>query len=397
MARTIYQPVNLNPENRSIDMSVEQVFTCEVNGLKITDYQLIIYDITDNSVLYDTGKVNLGANLLFNSDTLEITIPASTIADGLQLKWTVEYWNDTEHAISFETFFISASTPTFVLDVPALVEQKKLTVSGVYTQAEGVSLREWVVDLFDMQDNLIATSGVSGSGFIEHTFDGLLSGKEYKIVGKVITIQNVVVISDDYIFDVVYDFPIFNIKPEVTFNPEAIALDVEFSDSVQIIGETAGTTSYVEDFIYEGNYGLRLQEGANVEFEVEIPEDFTAHLVVRFADLFGFEGEILRLENDETNDYFIVGYEGGRFYKEVTTGEKTFSIIAPLTDSYFLITIRQNNVRIYEWVVFLGNTHFYLQSNNFTHQQLGNYTHQFIATNNFEGTDIIFVSNIYNI
>ena len=372
-------------------MSVDQDFTCVVSGLKITDYQLKIYKISDNSLLYDSTKVNLGVGIIYNGQTLSVTVPAGSVSNGLELKWTMQYWNGAETVISTEIFFTSASTATFTLDVPALVTEQSITVTGTYTQAEGVPLKTWYYEFYDSAGSLIVRTPTSTSGFIQYVFDGLLSGTSYQIKGFLETRDNVVVESTTYNFDVLYDIPEIEAEATAQFLEDKVAINIDFGGATEVLGAVTGTSSYVDDFIYIGNKGLDLDNGSNVDYVLDIPGDFTAHCVVQFPFSLLYSGDVLKLENTPDGEYISVGYESGRFYKDVN-GSKNYSIAIDLTTNYYVMVIQGTTAYIYEYFLFFQNPYSVFEE--YTHAEMSLYTHIQLAENNFGGISFALVRKI---
>lgn len=388
---TIYQPINLQPENISRDMSVDQNFTCVVSGLKITDYQLRIYKISDNSLLYDSTKVSLGAGVLYNGQTLSVTVPAASVANGLDLKWTMQYWNGVETVLSPEIFFRSASTATFTLDVPALITEQSITVTGTYTQAEGVPLQTWYYEFYSSTGALITRTPVSTSGFIQHVFDGLLSGTSYQVKGFLETRDNVIIETITYSFDVLYDIPEIEAEATIDFWDEKLAVRIDFGGATEVLGLVTGTSSYEDDFIYTGNKGLSLTNGSDVTYNLAIPGDFTAHCVVQFPFSLVYSGDVIKIENDPDGEYVSIGYESGRFYKDIN-GEKLYSVATPLTTNYYIMVIQGTTAYIYEYFLFFQNP--YSAFEDFTHTQMSAYTHIQLSENNFGGITFALIRKI---
>lgn len=309
---TIYQSKFMEPKNTSVDMSAIQDFTCVVSGSQITDYRLIIYNNDTSAVLYDTTKTALGTNL-YNGDTLSVSVPASSVANDLDLKWTLEYWNGTESVVSFEVFFISDPIGTLTITVPATVTAQKYTFDGTYSESATIGIKKWYYEIFDDSDVLLETTDESSSGNITHTFEGFLSGESYKIKGTLENANGIIIESTTYTFDVTYSTPESDITPVVTFDCDKQALNVAYGDLVTTVGSVSGTSSYEGDFIYDGNKGLKLDKSAILSYEdIEVPAVYTAHAVAQFTE----EDLILKtdfLASDKEED--IVGYETRDFVK----------------------------------------------------------------------------------
>lgn len=344
---TIYQPIYLSPQNISVDMSVNQNFTCTIDGLKIDAYRIIIYKVSDNSTLYNSTKVTLGS-VLYNGETLTIQVTGGTVANGLELKYTIEYWNGAESVISNEIFFISASTATLTISVPATVTAQAYEFVGTYTQAQSIPLKQWYYILYDSNTVELERSDISYSGNVKHTFDGFISGQTYKIKGFAETQDNTTIESTTYTFAVTYSGSTITTQSTATLSCNTTAVQIDWGSIVQIIGAITGTYSYTSNFIYTGNYGLHLDSGSYVTFSVNIPSIFTGHHVFK-PDSISYVGDIYELNNSGTGNYFKVGYNGTSFYKNIDGNTQAYLPSYTLTTNYFLIILIFNKAYILEF------------------------------------------------
>jgi hypothetical protein len=128
-------------------MSATQNFSCKINGVKITDYQLIIYKNSDNTIIYDSTKITLGTPK-YNGETLSISVVGGTIINGQELKYTIQYWNGAETTISNEIFFMSASIATLTISVPNPITVQSYTFVGTYIQAQNIGIKQWYYVLY---------------------------------------------------------------------------------------------------------------------------------------------------------------------------------------------------------------------------------------------------------
>jgi len=348
MANTIYQATFLTPDNTSIDTAVDNTFTCIVNGTKIDAYQAIVYSRATNSVLHDTGLVLLSTPL-YNGDLLEIPINAGSInlGNGQEDKWTVEYFNDLESVVSYETPFDTSTTASLALNAPTTITAQEFEFLGTYTQAESIPLQQWYYVLYDEFDVEIERTVVSFSGDIRHTFSGFLNGSTQKIRGFLITQANEEIESVLYTFNVAYSAPNLDIVPTVTVQDQTTSTLVEWGELVQLSGNVSGgSSSYIENFLFADNWGLQLDAGSILTYNVNIPVEKIVHHVWK-QDNASFTGRILKLSNSVTSDLHEVGYENDRFYSDIN-GQRTYGTMPFSTDRAYIIIIRGTDAIVRE-------------------------------------------------
>jgi hypothetical protein len=375
MANTIYQPTFLQPELTSVDMVSNQDFTCIVDGTTIDSYRLIIYNNDTSAVLYDTTKTALGSPL-YNGDTLAITVTGGTVANGLELKYTIEYWNGAESVISYETLFTSSTTATLSIAVPNPVLAQAQEFVGTYTQAEGVALQEWYYVLYDSDTVELSRSDVSFSGDVRHTFSGFLNGSSLKIQGFLKTQAGEDIESPLYSFDVSYAVPVLDIIPSATVQDSTTSVLAAWGGISQVSGTvTGGSSAYIENFLYTGNWGLELGVGAILSYDLDIPLTKTFHHVW-VQESASFTGEILKLSNTGNTDYHEVGYDNDKFYAEIN-GVRKYGTQSYRTDRVYIIVIRGTVTLIREY--YYNSTYGYI-SDNYTHSEMIVFTHDELET-----------------
>lgn len=336
---TIYQPKFMYPKNISLDMSSPQNFTCSVSGSKITDYELIIYNNSTGSQLYTTGKINL-ANPIFNEETLAVNISSGTISNGLELKWTMKYWNGSESVISNEVFFMSAPDGQFKITVPVNIPSQKFTFNGNYTESASIGIKKWYYILYDSNQNEIERTKTSYSANITYEFEGFIAGETYFIKGVLENSNGVVVESIMCSFLISYSMYETKIDIDVNFNVDKQALVVDFDKLVAIVGDISGASSYENDFLYSGNKGLSLGSSSELLYtDVESTEEYTVQMVVKVPNQ--SSRVFFEIDYHDSVDSTLVGYDSvtTSFYK--TIGEDTTSSL-PLTintSNIYLITL----------------------------------------------------------
>lgn len=111
----IYQPRNVQPSGSSIDGSINNTFTMEVQtNSYISAYQLLIVDFNNNDI-YTGTKTTLTQNL-YNGDTLSIPVNASSVhlSNGTNYKWRVRLYQPNPDMLITYGLVQSASTTTNV-------------------------------------------------------------------------------------------------------------------------------------------------------------------------------------------------------------------------------------------------------------------------------------------
>jgi len=351
---TIYTVQNASPKNEVRDMSVNQTFSCNVDGMRCTDYQIKVYKVSDNTELLDTTKLAL-TPYLSDGELLEHIITGGTIPNSAteSYKWTIEVWNDTENVLSREFQFIGKTEPILTFSVASPITTQSYTFTGSIAQAEGDIVNNYTFELYDLNYNLIETSGKITSFNISHEFDGFTNGDDLYIKLNGITTGGQTFESDFESFNVAYSSPSIEMTPLAEVDNYTSLIEVSRGEVEQIIGVVTGDSEFVEDFIYEGNNALQLDNDTTyVEFEVDIPIHFT--LKFKWKPLNNdFEGKIVQLDDGA----YEVGYESGRFYYEIN-GTRLYSEYIDIYGSvFYIILLPQKAV--------FNKTGFFTQLNSF--------------------------------
>jgi hypothetical protein len=306
---TIYTPSTIFPNNESVDFSEDQIFRTKINGRQVTDYQIIIRKISDNSLVYDSNKISL-TTVLYDKEIILHTITADVIAFKGELKWVVTTWNGTENTTSKETPFYSFSLPALSLNVPSVINQKKYEFLINYNQSEDIPVNKYKFIWYSENDEVIEDTDYIYSGSLRHIFDGFISGETYKIEGMIETIYGVIVSTGKQTFTATYLSPSLVIKPNVEYLSDKSAIKMTWKKPNSVIGFVNGTYEYSDDFIVNENKGLKLNENSFEYYDnLNIEEDFIATIVYKPNAEFT-NGKMVELDDNN----YIVGYEDGRFY-----------------------------------------------------------------------------------
>ena len=340
---TIYTPQNASPKNETRDMSLNQIFSATVDGIKYTDYQLFILKVSDNSVVYNSTKLPLSPNLA-DGEILSHSLAGGTIANSatISYKWKLQVWNGAETVTTREFQFTGRTTPILTFTVPNPITTQSYEFIATLAQAEGDIVNNYIFYLYDTTQSLIESSGLITNFNIDFTFDGFSNGDDLyiRVVGT--TTGNQTFDSGLINFGVTYLEPQINLKPDAIVDNDKGIITVTRGEAIQVIGTSSGTINYVSDFPVVGMNGLNLVDSlSSVSFDVNIPIEQTLLVDILFP--IGFEGRIIQLDNGA----FEFGYEAGHFYYSINStriDEGNFNI----DSKYLLIVLLPTEVRVIE-------------------------------------------------
>lgn len=337
---TVYRPIGLSPNQETRDMLLEQIFTAIVQSTT-TDYQLRIYNLATNALLYDSTKITLGTTL-FATETISITVPITgALATVRELKWTLEVWNSSDSVVSRETPFTNYEAPTASLSsVPATITEQSYEFIIAYNQNQGIEPESYILNLYDSSQNLIDTSNVIYNSSLKFTFENFVDGTVYFVRGLVVD-QNELEADTGFVqFTVDYTEPSVNFTPTVENLPNSAGIEITWVGAYILEGVATGTINYVDDFLYVGNKGLEVTSGSNVEWEgVNIEAQYTASLWHNPNDGL-FDGDIIEFQNTDTSDFIKIGYDNSenKFYRNQNgIFEYTVDFVFNETNAYLII------------------------------------------------------------
>jgi len=308
----IYPSINPYPLSQSIDMSINQTFYVTVQGSVITDYQILIYDITSipNVLVHDTTKLSLSPNLSNNSK-LQHLIVGGTIPNNSKYKWNITTWSGSNFISSRDFSFNAYTTPTISMTVPSTIGTQKISLTGIYSQAEGIPVNFYAFELYNSQYDLLKTSGEIYGFDLSYEFEGLDSPTIY---GVRLYGENQVGMefdTDIINFNVVYGKSQLVINPIATYVEGTSNVNLKIGDIVQINGSAIGSYSY-NTGIYGEGYSLKIDSGSSVQWDFVIPAGFTTSTLLKLPS--SFTGVIAEHING-----LLFGYDGTSFYLEKGT------------------------------------------------------------------------------
>lgn len=212
----------------------------------------------------------------------------------------------------------------FLVYDPPIVEFKSTTITRqshkfkpIYTHPQGIMIENYTVFIrSENNPDLITTSGLQENIKLEYTFDGLLAGTVYDVKFVINTKARQTYETRWTPFKVEYDAPEFGMIPDAVNDEYHSCIVVSWPKAVQITGEPSGDLEFVNNFIYEGNVGLRMKPNTKVEFnDLEIRKGSMPPMFWWSPNCPEFTGTIMRCENTNTGGYIEIGYNGVSFYR----------------------------------------------------------------------------------
>ena len=167
----IYQPRNVQPSGSSIDGSINNTFTMEVQtNSYISAYQLLIVDFNNNNIY--TGTKTMLTQNLYNGDILSIPVVASSVklSNGTNYKWRVRLYQPNSDMLITYGLVQSTSTTT-----------------NIYLQPN-INIKEGMMLAINGQSNTITSYDVStGLAVVSSAFSSAPSvGTQYQVYSNFI-------------------------------------------------------------------------------------------------------------------------------------------------------------------------------------------------------------------
>lgn len=315
---SIYQSTFLTPINVAIDASVDNDFTCIVQGSIITSYIIEAFDNSDDSLDY-TDTVNISGSPLYNGETLTHEVLVGTgLVNDKEYRWRITTSDGVDSAISSFAVFRTNTPATAVFNpaVPATIVAQSYLFEVTYTQTENVSIGYTQFIFYDTNDDIILETEKSyNTGRIEYLFEGFLDGSDYSVELIGSTANNVPFTSGIESFTVDYSSPSITLSPlivEEYLNDcyKSSLINISWGDVIQLIGQGTGSYSFVDNCNSFGSKSLKLPS----------PTDYVT-FTKDFSDLYTFifewkpssfsSGIISKFIGASQYD---VGYDGTRFY-----------------------------------------------------------------------------------
>lgn len=326
----VYQSTFLSPRNIAINASANYLMSCIMQGTIILNYRIKIYDNSDDSLDYDSGVVDISSTPLYNGETLEHLLAANTLVNGKEYKWQIITSDGTNSATSSFALFRTNALPVITFTPPSSITSQSYTFNATYSQAQNVPVNYTQFLFYNINNELILTTGKNYTGRIQYTYEGFANNTSYgvKIIGY--TSNNVYFETGIYNFTIEYSQPNVNLTPIITQGvisgcKSNSLVNIEWGGIVQETGVATGTISYSDGCISDNSMALNIANSSSyVTFTVDFPSEFS--YIFEWKPVTFTSGIIAKLVGSVQYDF---GYDGTKFYLTVN-GSTFVSPLAPL-------------------------------------------------------------------
>ena len=251
-----------------------------IGGSQVVSNRIVIATNADNQTVYDETQTTF---------KFEHTIPANTLTNGTYYNATVYTFDsegNTSQASNIVQFYCY-TTPTLAftnLTPNGTIANSTYTFNFTYSQAQNEPLNYYVVNLYDAQGLVVATSGEQYAASttvplsLSYTINGFADATSYSIEVDGVTVNNTTLTTGQISFSVKYTQPNLYTLVELTNNCEGGY--VNLVSNVAIIDGTPNPDppTYINneeiDLTEDGSY-VQWNEG------YEVTDDFTGILVGR--------------------------------------------------------------------------------------------------------------------
>lgn len=340
---TVYSATNLIPNGTSILSSTPNTIYWNFQGTNTqTDYQVQIYKNSDNSLAYDSTKLTSSAE--------QHIVPGATLSDNLLYKFRVTTWDGANTAISNWVLFYTQSSATLTISATPTISQT-FEFPAIYSQANDISLKTYQAFLYLGTDlvNPIDESGIiypstliQNGDTITWSFDGLASGIEYGVQFTGETQYGEIIDSGIVTFTVTYaavsSIPLLTVTP---INSDGY-MQLDWIKMLQVLGVVDGTYSY--DVSGKFDKGLQLDYGSELYYTEDIPEDYS--FIGWFKLSATFTGNVIKLLNSNTNDYFRIFFTGTKFGMEIGDFLTVGKNASALLETWILLGVKHGKLII---------------------------------------------------
>lgn len=282
-----------------------------IGGSQVTGNRLVIATNNDNQTVYDEQQTTF---------KFEHTLPANTLTNGTYYNatlYTIDADGNQSVASNIVQFYCyTTPTLTFTNLIPnGTVTNSTYTFNFTYAQEQNEPLNYYVVNLYDAQSLLVATSGeqytasTNVSLNLSYTINGFADATNYAIEVNGTTVNNTVITTGRISFSVSYTSP--NIYTLLELQNNCSGGYINLKSNVAIIdGEVVPPPP-----VYIDDKELDLtQEGSYVVWDegYQVNGDFTGILVGRnfipYSTIFAFTNV---QDGSTVTINWLNGYENG--------------------------------------------------------------------------------------
>ena len=334
-----------NKEECTIDITADKIpFSCIVDGNEsVSAWQIVIYDIVTNDVVFDSGKITLKSsfypvdeknrNVVFSVDIKEYLGGNTTFVNRLEAYyWTITLWGNSGYsATSYQEVFYANKAPEISFlykyktddDYNSLIDggtlaSRACTFKATYKQEDGVQMKRYGWKITDTDSGQVFIDTITNNqiyGSVDNiicNYEGFLNGGNYSVELFVETQNNTKITPPPLSFSVSYvsTFLSNDFKVETLKNEPAIMLD--WNEAVVITGilkDANDNIVSIDDTTFKTNYPVDSQCSIEVPEEYKVVYDYgvSSDLDINEDSYLALSTQLL--SGDETTLFFAEGYD----------------------------------------------------------------------------------------
>lgn len=300
--------------------------------LEVYGYELTCNQDTqtpdDNSFPYNASGIETGDAFSFNVDGVR-TLYYINIFSGNRMRFYTNreaaLQNSNLNVVSYnkisgkigKAYGVSSLVP-LVLIIPPLLKlnvPSPITVPNYefvptwqyFGATQTIVIKHWKATLYNDSGKEIDTSGDVYNGNLKYTFKTLLlSDNNYKVEYEVYDNNGYYYTTGLVDVKVFYETATSNFVPTLEVDCYDTSMEVDWSGAHNVRGVLSkGEPEYLDDYIVDGNYGLRLPKDVSLTYDVDMPQNQMPTFVWEPGSV-NYDGEIVRFTSDTQE--LIVSY-----------------------------------------------------------------------------------------
>ena len=300
--------------------------------LEVYGYELTCNQDTqtpdDNSFPYNASGIETGDAFSFNVDGVR-TLYYINIFSGNRMRFYTNreaaLQNSNLNVVTYnkisgkigKAYGVSPLVP-LVLIIPPLLKlnvPSPITVPNYefvptwqyFGATQTIVIKHWKATLYNDSGKEIDTSGDVYNGNLKYTFQTLLlSDNNYKVEYEVYDNNGYYYSTGLVDVKVFYETATSNFVPTLEVDCYDTSMEVDWSGAHNVRGVLSkGEPEYLDDYIVDGNYGLRLPKDVSLTYDVDMPQNQMPTFVWEPGSV-NYDGEIVRFTSDTQE--LIVSY-----------------------------------------------------------------------------------------
>lgn len=131
----IYQPVNVYPNNSTIDASLSNTFSWVFNGDAIVKYKIDIYELNKTTTTYSNTVTP--SNTIYGGDTITHDVPANSLKNGSEYIWKITQYESNPSMFVVSGVVVSASSTTSLVistQMSTVLAGMSIVINGEYRE-----------------------------------------------------------------------------------------------------------------------------------------------------------------------------------------------------------------------------------------------------------------------